>query len=551
MRAQRVVLLFGLVLIAVAVFLLVSSLQNTTASDDIVPMAPGDFEGAASCQRCHLEEYSGWRATDHAQVFEPGDPFLASFLSRGAPDSCQPCHVVGYGKPQIGGYNSSLPWNSSYNTPLLGIQCENCHGADTMNLTADQRIDTASMVCAQCHYGSRRPQFDEWNASAHGAGAPSYAQRLECAECHEAGAAGAYLSTGQAPTSLPANPRWQLTCSTCHDPHDATQDRLLRRPVQELCASCHTSEGTEPGAAVHHPQAEMRNGAASVPVPPAHSMSAVYCVECHMFSYAYDSAKDPPAMSGHSFQAKPEACVSCHDGTSGFRITVEQAETAIHGWQEATHLRLEAVKLELKGASDAINAAEDHGFDPATIGQAMLYYDQANYSAGFVEADGSMGAHNFGYAANLLAHADLRSGQVVAMLTPGGLSGVVVDADGTPLQGVQLMRAGKVWATSGADGRFSFLHAPGSFTFILVQDGKEVGTLDAVIVAGQTSDVRAMAGPAAATGPTAATEALQYATLLLLLVAIVLMVVLIARRKAVPTVPKEPEPEPEVYEEAK
>ncbi len=544
MRKMRLVVVLGLALIAVAVFLLV---QNAgLAGEGPPPASPADYQTADSCRSCHADEYVGWNSTSHAQVFNPSSAFYQYFISRGAPNSCQPCHTIGYNQPGIGGYNASLPWNDSYNVPRLGIQCENCHGADTMSLPAGQRYNTSSEVCLQCHSGARRPQYSEWNLSAHESGVPPFVKRLECAGCHEAKVAGDYLSTGESPTALPANPRWQLTCATCHDPHNGTNDRNLRLPANEICAACHTSEGAVPGDLVHHSTAEMRAGAAAIPVPSSQSMSAVYCAQCHMYSYPYNASLTPPAMSGHTFQPKPEACVSCHDGTSGFLMTNEQAEAAIHGWQDATRFRLESARTSLTDARDAIAAADGYGFDSSTIGRAATYYDEANYSANFVEADGSMGAHNFDYAANLLAYADLKAGQVVTMLTPGTLTGVVLDANGNPVAGVDLVRDGKVWATTGSDGRFSFQHAPGSFTFALVKDGSEVGTLDAMILAGQRSDVRGAFAPS--TAAPAASSGLEYVTMLLLVIAIVLLLVLVARRRG-PAAQRAPTET--VYEEEK
>ena len=522
-------MLFGLALIAVAAFLLATSIMGAEADRGPGITAAGDYQGADTCQSCHATEYAEWNETNHARVFDPSAAFYQAFIARGAPNSCQTCHTIGYNKTAIGGYDPSLPWNSSYNLPRLGIQCENCHGPDTMSRPAGQQYNTSSDVCAQCHSGSRRPQYTEWQSSLHAQSPPAFVRNLACATCHEAKVAGDYLSTGQEPTALPANPRWQLTCSTCHDPHDATNEFQLRKPVQELCAACHTDEGAQPGDAVHHPQAEMRNGAGAVPVPGSQAMSAVYCVECHMYNYAYNGSLTPPATMGHSFEPKPEACVSCHDGTNGFRMTQEQAEKAIGGWQEATSLGLGVSQSAVENASNSIKAAPDYGFDRTSIDRARMYYDQANYSVNFVSSDGSMGAHNFDYASNLLSFANLKAGEVVTLLTPGTLSGTVVDADGNPVAGVQLTLGGKVWATSSSDGRFSFLHAPGSFTFTLVKDGGTVGAVDAVILAAQASDVRATAG---AVSPQAAyNQTLQYASLLLLVIAVILILVMLLRRK--------------------
>jgi len=534
-------MLFGFVVIAFVAFLLATSLMNTSASEDTKLTAPGDFQGADSCQSCHFAEYTGWQTTDHAQVFTPGDPFFETFITRNqsAQNQCQPCHTAGYGQTAIGGYDPAQAWNSSYNMPLLAIQCENCHGPDTMTTTvAGQRYDATAENCAQCHYGSRRPQFDEWNQSAHASGPPAFVKNLACSKCHEAKLAGDYVSTGEEPTALPANPVWQLTCATCHDPHDGTNDRQLRKPVQELCQQCHNSEEAQPGEAVHHPQAEMREGAGAVPVASGQAMSAVYCAQCHMYGYAYDSSLTPPAVAGHSFEPKPEACASCHDGSSGFLMTVEQAENAIEGWQTATSVRLAAAQSAIENATAAIDAAPGYGFEQVTIDQAQRYLDQAVYAADFVEADGSMGAHNFDYAANLLAFADMKAGQVMAILNPGTLSVTVVDADGESVSGVQVKLGSTLLGTTNANGTATFDHAPGTFTFLLVQDGEVVSAVGAVILPGQASSVLAALLPAAPPEkPAGASEMLQYVILLLVLVAVVLLFVLMIKRKPATAAP--------------
>jgi len=542
MRTGRIVVLFGFVVIAFVAFLLATSLMNSSASDDTKLTAPGDYQGADTCALCHLGEYNGWQTTDHAQVFTPGDPFFESFITRNqsGQNQCQPCHTAGYGQTAIGGYDPAQLWNSSYNTPLLAIQCENCHGPDTMTTTvAGQRYDATAENCAQCHYGARRPQYGEWNQSAHASGPPAFVKNLACSPCHEAKIAGEYVSTGELPTALPANPVWQLTCATCHDPHDGTNDRQLRKPVQELCQQCHNTEEAQPGEAVHHPQAEMRAGAGAVPVPSGQAMSAVYCAQCHMYGYDYDSSLTPPAMAGHSFEPKPEACASCHDGTSNFLMTVEQSESAINGWQEATSLHLEGARSAIENATAALDAAPGLGFDQATIDQAQRYLDQAVYAADFVEADGSMGVHNFDYAANLLAFADMKSGQVMAMLEPGTLSVTLWDANGEPAPGVDVMLGDTVVGTTNANGTATFDHAPGTFTFLLVQDGEVVSAVSAVILPGQASSVLTAMLPAEPPEqPAASNDMLQYVILVLVLVAVVLLLVLMMKRKPATAAPK-------------
>ncbi len=555
MSTKRLALFLGIAFVAVLAFILLAYSGTTEAGEGT--RAVGDYQGADTCQgsACHDSNYNGWYETNHARVFDPGMAYYEDWVSRGRPNSCQPCHVAGYNLTTIGGYDPAYPWNdttNSNNLHLLGIQCENCHGPDPMN--NPERTNTSlrmeSEICGTCHEGSRHPMYDEWVTSGHAETPPAYVQNLACARCHEATVAAEYLETGQEPTSLPSEPRWQLTCATCHDPHGDENEHQLRQPVQEICGTCHNAHGAEPGDAVHHPMLEMRQGTANVPVPSSQTMSEVYCAQCHMRAYDYNSSLTPRKMSGHDFEPRPEACTDCHDGSSAFYMNVHQAENSIEFWQESTQNNLDHARIELGEAWTAIHQANTYGFDSSTVDIAWSYYNQANFSANFVESDGSMGAHNFEYANSLISFANLKANQVTMLLTPGSVKGQIIDADGNGVAGVQIMIGDTVWATTGSDGSFSFMHAPGSFGLSLVKDGKNHGTVQTSILAAQTSDVGKLSigAPTTDGGVSSAVETYQLLTLILVVLALILIIVMMLTRggRSKATTVEQPPVEPPV-----
>jgi len=141
-------------------------------------------------------------------------------------------------------------------------------------------------------------------------------------------------------------------------------------------------------------------------------------------------------------------------------------------------------------AEVALDRAPGLGFGNATLAAAQRLYDQANYSKNLVTADGSMGAHNPDYAKNLLLDAKQRAQGVVAMLTPGRVTGRLVGPNGEALGSVDIRSGGVTWTTTDSEGRFSFQFAQGTHSFSLHRGDVQVGALNAVsIVANEESDV--------------------------------------------------------------
>ncbi len=113
--------------IGIALFALLAGLPAAVAGD-----TEHSFVGTKKCKKCHLKEYKSWAETNMAKTFEVLKPEVRAEAKVKAgldpakdyttDETCLPCHTTGYGKP--GGFVDVET------TPeLLGVSCENCHGA--------------------------------------------------------------------------------------------------------------------------------------------------------------------------------------------------------------------------------------------------------------------------------------------------------------------------------------------------------------------------------------------------------------------------------------
>jgi hypothetical protein len=112
-----------------------------------------DYVGAEACQTCHAKEHEIWTGSQHSHAFEKLEEVGKTF-----DPNCVGCHVVGYDKP--GGYI-----DSALTSHLVGVQCENCHGAARAHVESGGASPVANTgweparMCGQCHVGSHSPSF--------------------------------------------------------------------------------------------------------------------------------------------------------------------------------------------------------------------------------------------------------------------------------------------------------------------------------------------------------------------------------------------------------
>ena len=122
------------------------------------------FVGESVCQTCHQQQHKTWFDSQHAIAYESLEDVNKAF-----DPACIKCHTVGFEQP--GGF---IDMNITGH--LLGVQCENCHGAGRAHVEAvgKEALPNSSWprekVCAQCHVQKHSPGFDinsYWPKIAH------------------------------------------------------------------------------------------------------------------------------------------------------------------------------------------------------------------------------------------------------------------------------------------------------------------------------------------------------------------------------------------------
>lgn len=471
-------LCLSILFIAFLVFLLVVLYQPPAYADEARTRAGEEYVGSDECKRCHGPQHDGWNLTRHPEAWDTliVDPRYV--------EACEPCHVTGYGLTSQKGFDpvTDLP------VSMRGTQCEACHGPGEVHNTTEDKGDilvsfSAFLCGATCHQEEHHPYYEEWNQSGHamslmtlkGAGDVAIDS---CLECHSTD----YYMTNRSRTLETSE--YAITCSRCHDPHDATNPNQLRLPVNELCAGCHNPSGALPGDPIYHPQSSMRDGTSGVPVTGTPFMPAVECADCHVYRYT------PTNITGHSFTPKAEACVVCHQSTPPI-YSNETAQVRINGWNSDAWGRILEVQEPLFEAENAIENAPDLGFPASVIDATHEIFEQANYSLAFVVADGSGGVHNPVFTGDLLNFSESKSNEVMMLLTPGTVIGKVKDESGSPVEGVAVYLDGRLVATTTRhDGSFMFQYSPGTYDLDLRLAGVDVGSVDSVAIeAGIETDV--------------------------------------------------------------
>jgi predicted CXXCH cytochrome family protein len=450
--------------------------------------SPATYVGKDICAGCHSSKETDWMTTAHGQDFTQYD-YNGNITNKITlyGGSCAPCHVVGYNDTAQGGYDPAQAWNSSHNIKFIGIQCESCHGPgsdhvgapspSTINLDRDPYAQSCGgMGEAGCHGGAR--QFGNetvhgWNSSAHApwdniaqdnpGGLNNY-----CARCKSPSQWDPSVTSMGDSTPIPKNEWRGITCGDCHDPHEETaNEHQLRYSEEEICGTCHTSEGgTSPGSP-HHAQKELREAITGSELG-APFMSTVTCPDCHMWSTGHGVT---PAWQGHSFEPKAEACESCHslEGVEP-ELTVVEAQDHIDDWVTETETLLHEAEDAFEEASAFFTSVSENRTASAhTLMLAGHMLDNASFDIHLVES--GYGVHNPYYAIELMESSIHNSETVMEMLeAPDVISGLT--ANGADNGMVDLS-----WSASSADD-FSHYNVYASMSAITdVRGMAPVGTV--------------------------------------------------------------------------
>jgi predicted CXXCH cytochrome family protein len=264
-----------------------------------------------TCGNCHATVQGTWVATKHADAY-------ADLVNSGAAQSfCYGCHTVS----ELGNtLESAAGYNAVADSTYYDVQCESCHGpglehvesvlsGSVVRPLASIAVDTVGTNgCAGCHTGDHEPFVEQWRESKHGYAGDAYlveGGRTGCQDCHEGrwaiqnkmGSTNDFVEKGAAEYQ-------PIVCATCHNPHDATNEGQLRRPIElasreNLCVSCHSREGHPPASNT------TRRG--------PHAAQGLLVIDEDVGWLPPNWEYDTAGMAGsHGTEANPRMCASCH-----------------------------------------------------------------------------------------------------------------------------------------------------------------------------------------------------------------------------------------------
>ena len=256
---------------------------------------------------------------------------------------CDGCHSVDFN------IDTKKPheWN---------VGCESCHGAGSnhaaqpklFNILNPARQDfvQANDTCIQCHSQGQplknpiKGQYYDWAVGYHAGLKLSDFWKLEEHKLGEttfthfpdATAHKNRMQGNDYVQSLMYNRG--VTCFSCHDPHGTQNEAMLRKPVKEICSSCH-SVGNQNGPHTATLEEHTHH--------PANSPGS-QCVACHMPKILPELAGGP-FVSTHTFKFVtpaqtdslkiPNACNTCHKDKD-----TKWAAAQLAGWKDLSIWRM-------------------------------------------------------------------------------------------------------------------------------------------------------------------------------------------------------------------
>lgn len=284
---NRLVRVLGILAVAVLACATTAraEVECATCHDDIVKAFGGSTHGryfaggknhqGATCVSCHLggKEHAESDGEKKPVSLKKGEP-------REANAACLSCH---------GGHKKTALWDGSAHQQA-NLRCTICHEVHKMRLegTDARRVlqgptDTTKK-CLECH-GNQRQTLQA--RSSH----PLREGQMQCSSCHNPhGTTGEKLidrgSVNELCYSCHQNVRgpflWEHSpvredCLTCHRPHNSNYPQLLQARVAQLCQSCHQQgrHQTIPG------------------VPASVFLDNRGCLNCHMMIHGSNHPSGP------------------------------------------------------------------------------------------------------------------------------------------------------------------------------------------------------------------------------------------------------------------
>lgn len=309
------------------------------------------------CTDCHASQVEKWNETAHSESARQANAThveiagVMNVTQATFDSSCGHCMATG--------------WDNSTNTVTywdLAVTCASCHE------TLGETNHTASN-CGKCHTGDHHPQYPDYNMSDH---KDSYSDLLGSSH---AGDSCLHCMSGQGiyNSSVALNDPFLtgVTCATCHDPHDATNELQLREDdITELCGECH-------GTSERHTTYEMYTATGN-------KHNSLDCTDCHGYQL-----HDGEAQVNHTWTVTMDSCTHCHSSQNTTRwAKMEQIQGNISELLTKFGTQLTNVTAKVDEANTT------YGTSNTAVNESYTLIDEAKGLILFVESDMSLGFHN-------------------------------------------------------------------------------------------------------------------------------------------------------------
>jgi DmsE family decaheme c-type cytochrome len=263
------------------------------------PPAAG-YVGSDTCLGCHEGLNTALDRTAHGKALHPRSPAAAQ--------GCETCHGPGETHIEDPSDDASLRKFDRMAPRDVSATCQSCHSRSPHTMWQGSAHDARNISCVTCH-SVHEPESATAQLKAD--------TEVElCATCHRVQA----LKMKRV-SHMPV-PEGKMQCSSCHNPHGATNVKLLKvgNWVNESCVSCHTEKrgpflfehaaGRESCVSCHDPHGGYNDRLLVAKVP-------MLCQRCHIGTRHPSTIYDNLAVQNRSSRIVARGCVNCHSQIHG------------------------------------------------------------------------------------------------------------------------------------------------------------------------------------------------------------------------------------------
>jgi DmsE family decaheme c-type cytochrome len=254
-----------------------------------------DYVGMDVCLSCHDPQGATYGASSHHRIGDPRSP--------GADRACETCHGPGRLHARADAPETvSIRNFTKLPAEEINATCTSCHNTSGHVLWDGSVHEARGLSCVNCHSQHSAKTDERLLIGA--------TQMETCGTCHRDKVAKLDRS-GHMPVR-----EGKMECSTCHNPHGSTNERLLRvgDSIAEQCTSCHAEKRgpflwehapARDGCVTCHDPHGSANERMLVARPP------ILCQRCHVARQHPSTIYDAGAIQT-SIRVYARSCVTCH-----------------------------------------------------------------------------------------------------------------------------------------------------------------------------------------------------------------------------------------------